>query len=234
MKNVKKALLVVLCVVLLVVSSVFGTLAYLTDKEAVVNTFTVGQIDILLDEKDVDNDTDLSDITEGSNPQRDKHNEYHLIPGVELDKDPTVTVLPGSEECYVYMVVTVEGFDELTAALPKDTYPGYYGTDDVFLLQNLCNWDPNGQWTFTEFKNGTYRFTYNGTADGFDAKGNEAKEVLPALFTKIKLNGADFNRNNIDNLENVEINVTAYAVQTAGMGDAANAWTLAEADLNRK
>jgi len=38
MKTARKAILLVLCAILLVVSAVTGTLAYLTDTEAVTNT----------------------------------------------------------------------------------------------------------------------------------------------------------------------------------------------------
>ena len=47
MKSNRKALLLTLCALLLVVTSVFGTLAYLTDSEAVKNTFTVGKITLV-------------------------------------------------------------------------------------------------------------------------------------------------------------------------------------------
>jgi predicted ribosomally synthesized peptide with SipW-like signal peptide len=41
MKNAKKAILLTLCAILLVAGSVAGTLAYLTDRSSVENTFTV-------------------------------------------------------------------------------------------------------------------------------------------------------------------------------------------------
>lgn len=49
MKRNTKALLIVLCVALLVTGTVVGTLAYLADTDEVVNTFTVGNVDIKLD-----------------------------------------------------------------------------------------------------------------------------------------------------------------------------------------
>ena len=48
-----KVLVMTLCAVLLVATTVLGTLAYLTDRESVTNTFTVGQVDITVDEADV-------------------------------------------------------------------------------------------------------------------------------------------------------------------------------------
>ena len=54
MKTKRKALLLSLCAVLLVVASVMGTMAYLTSTSATVtNTFTVGNVGITLDEAPV-------------------------------------------------------------------------------------------------------------------------------------------------------------------------------------
>ena len=71
MKTRCKALLLSLCAVLLVTVSVLGTMAYLTDKDQVVNSFTVGSVAITLDELDVTK-------TDGS---RTDANTYHLLPG---------------------------------------------------------------------------------------------------------------------------------------------------------
>ena len=56
MKKKTKALMLVLCAVLLVTASVLGTMAYLTSTDQVVNTFTVGKVAITLDEAQVDLD----------------------------------------------------------------------------------------------------------------------------------------------------------------------------------
>ena len=63
---------------------VAGTLAWLTDKtESVKNTFTTSNVDITLTE------------TTGSN--------YQMIPGFTITKDPKVTVIAGSEDCYLFV-----------------------------------------------------------------------------------------------------------------------------------
>ena len=49
MKSKKKVFVTVLCAVLLVAASVLGTMAYLTSNDEVVNTFTVGNVQIKLD-----------------------------------------------------------------------------------------------------------------------------------------------------------------------------------------
>jgi predicted ribosomally synthesized peptide with SipW-like signal peptide len=100
MKTTKKALLLALCAVLLVVSTVFATMAYLTSTTQVVkNTFTVGDVEITLDEAKVDV------YGENANGRTTTGNEYKLIPGHEYIKDPTVYVDSTSEKCYVYVEV---------------------------------------------------------------------------------------------------------------------------------
>ena len=53
MKSKKKVFMTVLCATALVVASVLGTMAFLTSKDKVNNTFTVGNVAITLDEAKV-------------------------------------------------------------------------------------------------------------------------------------------------------------------------------------
>ncbi len=101
MKTAKKSLLLALCAVLLVVSSVLGTMAYLTSQDAVTNTFTVGKVAITLDEADVK--TDGTYVTDENN--RVDANEYHLLPGHAYTKDPVVHVGEDSEPCWIFVKV---------------------------------------------------------------------------------------------------------------------------------
>ena len=93
----KKTLTVLLALVLVVVISVAGTMAYLTDSATVNNTFTVGNVTITMDETDVDNST--------ADKERDTANAYKLIPGVTYTKDPIIHVDPLSEDCYLFVKV---------------------------------------------------------------------------------------------------------------------------------
>ena len=77
MKTRNKALLLTFGAVLLVAASVLGTLAYLTSTDKVVNTFTVGNVKITLDEADVKTDGTYKENQE----TRVEANEYHLLPG---------------------------------------------------------------------------------------------------------------------------------------------------------
>lgn len=106
MKNKKKTLLMSLAAVLLVVSGVFGTLAFLSGTtNEVTNTFTAGNVsfedDKGLDEADVD---EYGTPIEGA--ERVLANDYTLIPGHNYTKDPTVHIQSGSEPALVYVKVT--------------------------------------------------------------------------------------------------------------------------------
>lgn len=88
----RKALLISLSVALVALMALGFTLAYFTDTADATNTFTVGNVDI--------------DLTEESwNP-----NENKLIPGVTLDKDPTITLLEGSEDAWIIATITVSNW----------------------------------------------------------------------------------------------------------------------------
>lgn len=100
MKKKTKALMLVLCAVLLVTASVLGTMAYLTSTDKVVNTFTVGKVAITLDEAKV-----KEDGTPVAGAARVTGNAYHLLPGHTYTKDPTVHVQANSEDSFIFVKV---------------------------------------------------------------------------------------------------------------------------------
>ena len=100
MKNAKKALLLALCAILLVVASVAGTLAYLTADDSVKNTFEVGKVTITLAE------TKVNEYGESTNEgTTDVGNKYKLIPGRTYTKDPRITVGADSENCWLFVKI---------------------------------------------------------------------------------------------------------------------------------
>lgn len=89
----KKTVALLMASMLVVGVAAGGTMAWLTDAdEPVVNTFTVGDIDIELTE------------TTGTVKDDNSHN-YKFVPGDTLAKDPKVTVKPKSEACYLFVKV---------------------------------------------------------------------------------------------------------------------------------
>ncbi|MBR5874703.1 MAG: SipW-dependent-type signal peptide-containing protein [Oscillospiraceae bacterium] len=109
MKKTKKILALALAAVMLVCTTVAATVAYLQSTDSVTNTFTVGSVEILLDEKDTDG-SKTNVTTEG----RDKANAYKLYPGKSYEKDPTVTV-KGTEEAWLFVKVE-NGLVDIEAA----------------------------------------------------------------------------------------------------------------------
>ena len=96
----KRTVALLLALVLVLGAAVGGTVAWLVSTpDAVTNTFTVGNVQINLDEAPVDAE---GKATSGA---RVIKNNYLLLPGSEYDKDPTVHVVADSEACYVFVKV---------------------------------------------------------------------------------------------------------------------------------
>lgn len=136
MKTARKSLLVALCAILLVVASVMGTLAYLTDTETVTNTFTVGKIGITLDEAPVGED---GKAVEG---ERVQANEYHLIPGSTYDKDPTVHVDANSEDAWLFVMVEngiadIEAGNTIAAQMAANGWTLVDGETNVYAYESI-------------------------------------------------------------------------------------------------
>lgn len=116
MKNSKlrRVLLLLACAVMLVSLSVGATLAYLSSTDSVKNTFTVGQVNITLDEGEVHpvgkiiNDKYVAGTHTDEGATRVEENAYKVYPGMTYDKDPIVHVQGDSEDCYVGIAITLK------------------------------------------------------------------------------------------------------------------------------
>jgi len=201
LKSVKKALLLLLCAVLVVGASVFGTLAYLTDTEAVTNTFSVGSVGLSLDEAEVTPDGKPVD---GADRVHD--NEYHLLPGMTYTKDPTIHVDATSEDSYIFVKV-----DNQIAAYEAASGDGYTNIADQIAA--------NG-WTALNGVPNVYYQTYT--------KGQSDKNL--EVFANFKIDGMANTVAGWDAItpETTKVKVTGYAVQKAGFGSAKQAWDAAD------
>ena len=103
----KKIFAIVLCVAMLAIAIVGGTVAYFTDEAEQVNTFTAGKVEIELYEHEVEKDANGNLVSNGKKTEADQ--SYHLYPAMTVTKDPTITVSAGSEDAYVAAIVTVTG-----------------------------------------------------------------------------------------------------------------------------
>lgn len=179
-----KVFLSLLALVLVVGCAVGGTIAWLTaTTEPVVNTFTYGKIKIQLTE------------TTG--------NAYKIIPGVNISKDPKVTVKADSEACWLFVKVAEEGTfvtDKVTYSiadgwkvLDATNHPGVYyrkvdavtADTDFYVLAGDATY-PNGVVTVSE--------------ELTKAEVNSVAATQPTLT------------------------FTAYAVQKDGINTATDAW----------
>ena len=221
----KKTLLIIASMILIATISVMGTLAWLTDTDTAVNTFTIGQVDILLDEADVDENGKL--ILDGErNPiDRVKENEYHLIPGQTYIKDPTVTVQADSEPSYVRMILTVHNASTVQAILDK------YKLGDFSAL--IGGWDKD-IWLYHGFTEDievgsiSFEFRYMETVDA-----DVDPVVLPALFETLIV------PSQVSNTElqalydgGFKMVVHGHAIQAAGFASEDAAWAAFDEQVN--
>ena len=206
----KKKLMTVLALVLVIAMSVAGTYAYLTSKDTVVNTFTVGNVQIKLDEAKANPDGSLA-----AGDDRVKANSYKLLPGHNYKKDPMVTVLEGSESSYVKMTVTFTKAAELDAIFA----PTGANLLSIFKGYDRTNWIYMGNTEDTTANTRTYEFWYKDTVEALNAD-----VALDALFDSITVPGNITNAQ-LATIKDMTITVNAYAIQADGFANAADAWS---------
>ena len=147
----KKGLALVLALTLLVVGVVAGTLAWLTAKsDTVTNTFTTSDIKVEL---------------------KETPKEYKMIPGYTISKDPTATVLDGSEECYLFV--------KLDESTNFDDYMTYEMADGWTALK-----DVNGVY-YREVKTADIGKAYSVLKNNqVTVKGEVTKAMMDGLTTE--------------------------------------------------
>ena len=204
-----KSLVLALCAVLLVVGTILGTVAYLQDTASVVNTFTVGNVHLKLDEAVVD------EKGEPTGGRTETGNAYHLLPGETYTKDPTVTVLKGSEESYVRMMLTLNCASELDAI---------FAPNGAVLTEIFKGYDAT-KWEYVDVTRGndntiTYEFRYFETVEAED----NADLVLAALFDTVTVPNT-MTGEQLATIADLKITVEAHAIQATGFANADDAWT---------
>ena len=218
MKKTKKILALALAAVMLVCTTVAATVAYLQSTDSVKNTFTVGKVEITLDETDTDGSK--TNVTPGSDPVRDKANAYKLYPGQTYEKDPIVHVDAESEDCYVFVKVV----NEISAI--ESTENGYTNIADQILA--------NG-WKL--LSGNVYYYIGKTTDANYDVDGAvvEAGANLN-VFEGFKISGTVDNatlatyapvttgKGNEAVTTYKTIEITAYAVQVETFATAVAAW----------
>ena len=145
MSNRKKILLTMVALVLVCAVSVMGTLAYLTaQSNDVTNTFVAAGIGTMkLDESEAKlADANKPGIYTLDTSKRVQANNYTVIPGTEVPKDPIVTIETLDVEAYLFVSVddqifTGSGGKEMTWAMDDNwTLVGKNGNNDPVYVWN--------------------------------------------------------------------------------------------------
>ena len=180
MKKFLKPIAILVCTVALVVGTVAATLAYLKVETApITNTFVAGDINITLTE------------TKGTS--------FKMVPGTDIEKDPTVTVKAGSEACWLFV--------KINKSTNFGTYLEYTIADG---------------WTALEGVNGVYYRKVEAVAKDVDEDEEPSFSVLKNDKVTAKKNVTKDQYNSIA-ANSPTLTVTAYAIQYAGFevtGDA--------------
>ena len=181
-----RTFIAMLALVLVIGCAVGGTVAWLVSStNAVVNTFTYGDINITLGE------------TTGS--------DYKIIPGVDIPKDPKVTVNKDSEACWLFVKVEEEG----TFVDDKVTYSiadGWTQGDDTNIPANVYYREVNAVTADTSF------YVLKGSTEYPHGVVTVSEELTKAEVNSITAENQP------------KLTFTAYAVQKDGIANAAAAW----------
>ena len=184
-----KTFVAMLALVLVIGCAVGGTIAWLTAQTGpVVNTFTYGDINIELTETKPEN------------------KQAKIIPGVDIEKDPKVTVKANSEACWLFVKVEETG----TFVDNKVTYSiadGWTQGDGTNIPANVYYREVNAVTADTSF---------------YVLKGN-TEYPNGVVTVSEELTKAEVNSITAENQP--KLTFTAYAVQKDGIADADTAWT---------
>ena len=119
----KKTLVIILALTVTMVTAAGGTLAFLYGTQNVKNTFTYGDIQIDLEETDTGLDPDQNPDT----------NQYPMLPGQPIHKDPKVTVYAGSLDCWLFVELTESwNFADYLSYTVADGWEPLEGVPGVF------------------------------------------------------------------------------------------------------
>lgn len=231
----KKRILTVALVIALLATCFAGTVAYLTDTDEQVNTFTTGNVQIKLDEVVPVKNTTTGNLDAGTTRTENDQDDYKLFPAMTVAKDPTITVEEGSEDAWIaakitvvgdlYSLIGVENYDNIditklaSGGLMSETakqVTGWKGLSMVYETDSAVVYQvadkASNTWTLYVF-----------------VKTVKSEENTVTLFTTLTI-PEEYDNEQMAKLNNMKISVDAYAVQANGFADCYTAMTTAFAD----
>lgn len=163
MNKTVKSLLLVLCALVLFASGIFATLAYLQDttEEIAKNTFTIGDINITLDEATVN---EYGEAVDAANNRTALEQQYTVVAGETYVKDPTIHVAAGSEPAWLYAKVTNDIAPLIDNIEWVDGWTLVDGYTDLYVYANQVDAKRANQ-DVTIFKTITFKDSVNNDGD---------------------------------------------------------------------
>lgn len=159
----KKTWILISCLVLSLTLGLGGSLAYLTDRDADVNVFTMGNVDIEL----------VEDFTQGS----------ELIPGVKINKDAHIENT-GKNDAWVWMTVAIPENLQAAAGIENSSMNPVHvnvpGKNWLGFEDNKNYWDA-GQTEATP-KDKCWIVDYTEVKDGYTDANGVKYRVLTHLY----------------------------------------------------
>lgn len=243
----KKILALCLCVAMLAIAIVGGTLAYFTDTDDATNTFTAGNVEIDLTEAVVKTDEKGNLVADGDKRQdvltdeKEAYDYGKVYPGQTIYKDPTIENL-GSEDAYVAARITVtDGKGDIHKLIGSE-YMGLLYIEKMVSggiiqenAQQLTDYytltktalpvygdDTYAVYQIGDMANGTYTFYV------FFEKALATNEKV-TLFDTITIN-KDWDNAEMAELAELQIKIEAFATQEYGFDNCFTAITTAFAN----
>ena len=199
----KKIVSLCLAAVLVVMAIAGATVAYFTDTKTAKNTFTMGNVQIKLDETNV------------NDPEGDRvsSNEYNVYPGAVVTKDPIVHNT-GKNGAYIRATVNVSDWMNLVGAYYpdfKETFPndGYKAALNLLVGTLGEGWSVVGVEAGDVFTIGQFDAKFILKYDGVLAAGADTTAMFQTVTIPAGIDNA-----NADSFD--EVKVVAQAIQADG------------------
>lgn len=232
MRKKKNVLIGALSIGLIAALAIGGTVAFLTDSEDATNRFSMGDLDIKLEEPEWDNGGDPVDPADPDGPKTPGDGDG-LLPGDVRKKDPTVTAVDG--DSYMRVIMTIRNKDGSaitdTDRLAKIMETIYYANPMIeetvsFSSKELADAGyttvNESVFTLDSARSAENVFYYNYTNAATDNVFK--KDAVAVLFTNIVI-PTDWNRTELALLGEYQIVLEAQAIQSANFASAADAYT---------
>lgn len=257
-KNSKKVAIGALSICLVAAMAIGGTMAFLTDSEQVTNNFSLGDLDITIDEPSWDDDGTPDDPGTPDVDESEPGDGEDLVPGDSKDKDPTVEAVEGDSYMRVVMTIkdrdtgdVITDTDRLNLILQTIRYAEGNAIEEgkSYKLADLAAYSTvNSAFTKDTAKStaGVYYYNYNNILK----KGDKA-----VLFTDVVI-PTDWNQEEINALRgvyyvndsgvevsaetegatkkyhNYKIELQAQAIQSENFENAAAAYAALDGEIN--